>query len=160
MPTVIKYSSQPLEQPNRAQGSKNRLNDTPVVIKYLQEYTSPNSKDSSVSSSKSTQSQRGPEDKDVLFVNSRKSVESQAETDNNSTAAMPVTSSQKGHKTSFERHSQSKREVVVPEDKNVLGPEQPQASHDSKTPERRGLAQSTGEQVKISRGFAWSVSAQ
>ncbi|CAB3996931.1 Hypothetical predicted protein [Paramuricea clavata] len=144
VPTVIKYSTQPSEQsqPNPPHGSKNRLNDTPVVIKYLQEYTSPNSTDSTINSKPIT-SQAEPKSKD-FSINRSKSVESQVEADNNS-AAMPVTISQKSPKTSFERHSLNKPEVVVSGSKNV---EQLRASYGSKRPEKKDLAQSTGKHLK------------
>ena len=143
MPTVIKYSTQPSEQsqPNPPHGSKNRHNDTPVVIKYLQEYTSPNSTDSTMNSKPIT-SQAEPKSKD-LSINMSKSIESQVEADNNS-AAMPI--SQKSRKTSFERHSLNKPEGVVSGGKNV---EQSQASHGSKRPEKKDLAQPTGKHVKV-----------
>ena len=154
MPTVIKYSSKPLEksQSNPTHSKKNRLNDTPVVTKYLQEYAS-DSKDSTINSSKTTKSQLQlqPQIKDVLSINSSTqsgvSVRGAVKAANNNTV-MPATITKKSTKASVERHGQNKQDAVVSEGKNVSVEQQfSQHSHAEKVPEAK--CQSTGEQGKV-----------
>jgi hypothetical protein len=120
IPTVIKYSSQPLAQlePSPPPSKTNKRNDTPVVIKYLQEYTSSDSKDSTLNDSKSTKSQQEPKSKEDLSMNSSISIESHVEADSNR-HVLPSTISEKSTKTSVEIASQNKREVVFFKSKNV-----------------------------------------
>ena len=110
MPTVIKYSSQPSQQhhPKPLHGGKNKLNDTPVVIKYLQDYTSPNSKDSSLNSRKS-ETQAEPKSEE-LSLKSSKAIKTQMKTDD-SRAGVPIAINE-SPKTSSERNCQNEPEGV------------------------------------------------
>ena len=111
MPTVIKYSSQPSQQhhPKPLHGSKNKLNDTPVVIKYLQDYRSPNSKDSSLNGRKS-ETQAEPKSEE-LSIKCSKAIKTQTKT-NDSRAGVPVAINE-SPKTSSERNCQNEPEGVV-----------------------------------------------
>ena len=135
VPTVIKYSCQPAEQyhPEALQGSsKNQLNDTPVVIKYLQEYTSPNSKDSSSNSCKS-ESHVEPKS-DEMSISTNKAMNTQAKTD--STEAAMCVAVNKSPKTSSQRNSQNKPGVVEISERRII-------STDRKGPRVRNHTSST-----------------
>ena len=120
VPTVIKYSCQPAEQyhPEPLQGSsKNKLNDTPVVIKYLQEYTSPYSKDSSSNSCKS-ESQIEPKSDEMSRTSTNKAMNTQEKTA--STEAAMYVAVNESTKTSSQRNSQNKPGAVDISERKVI----------------------------------------
>ena len=134
VPTVIKYSCQPSEQyhPEPFQGSsKNKLNDTPVVIKYLQEYTSPYSKDSSSNSCKS-ESHVEPKS-DEMSISTNKAMNTQEKTDSTEAAMCVVNESPK---TSSQRNSQNKPGAVDISERKII-------STDRKGPQVRNHTSST-----------------
>ena len=138
VPTVIKYSTQPSQKSDSyvVDGNKSRLNDTPVVIKYLQEYASPSSKESSVNNSKSEQTQAKRNSKDTKTE------------DGDVTTGVSATVSQKSPRKSVAIHSEIKPETVVSGDKNT-GTEQSRASLVSKQREKENMGQPIVEPVKV-----------
>ena len=138
VPTVIKYSSQPLKQPktNPSLDGKHKPHDTPVVIKYLQEY---NSEQSSINSMQSNPSH---ESKDVP-MGSNESVKGQSVA-----TAIPATINKNSQQTLVKRNGQSEPEVVSAS--KDVGEDSLKASHGSALPEKKSLGgEPAEEQIKV-----------
>ena len=88
----------------------------PVVIKYLQDYTSPNSKDSLLNSRKSETEARPKSEE--LCIKSNKAIKTQMKTDD-SRAGVPVAINE-SPKTSSERNYQNEPEGVDISERKII----------------------------------------
>lgn len=152
IPTVVKYSSQTMEkcQSHTPLCSNKRFDDTPVVIKYLQDYASPNSNGTTTESTKIVKVNVEPTSNDShLDNNCAKSIESHADCDHNyNTSNVLGAISQNPSKVSSDGQSQNKPEVVLTSSK-CSSVEKSDMLHGSNVAEKKAIHQSSGEQVKL-----------